>query len=49
MQAQVDFARFAVEFSDKPGLVRIVWLFNAVLKLERRVRHDGLVAVCGNH
>lgn len=31
VQAQVDFARFVVEFSDSPGTTRIVWLFSLVL------------------
>jgi transposase len=30
-QAQVDFARFVTEFSDEPGVTRIVWLFSIVL------------------
>ena len=30
-QAQVDFARFDVEFLDAPGVKRIVWLFSMVL------------------
>ena len=30
-QAQVDFAQFRVEFSDEPGVVRILWLFTMVL------------------
>jgi transposase len=30
-QAQVDFAQFRTEFSDEPGVVRIVWLFSLVL------------------
>jgi transposase len=30
-QAQVDFARFDVEFLDEPGVKRIVWLFSMVL------------------
>ncbi len=30
-QAQVDFARFDVEFLDEPGVTRIVWLFSMVL------------------
>jgi transposase len=29
-QAQVDFARFEVEFADEPGVKRIVWLFSMV-------------------
>lgn len=35
VQAQVDFARFVVEFSDEPGMVRIVWLFSLVLGYSR--------------
>jgi transposase len=31
VQAQVDFARFVVEFRDDPGSRRIVWLFSLVL------------------
>ncbi len=31
LQAQVDFARFVVEFTDDPGTSRIVWLFSLVL------------------
>jgi transposase len=31
VQAQVDFARFVVEFMDEPGVSRIVWLFGLVL------------------
>jgi len=30
-QGQVDFAQFRVEFTDEPGVVRIVWLFTMVL------------------
>jgi hypothetical protein len=30
-QAQGDFAHFRVEFSDQPGIVRILWLFTMVL------------------
>lgn len=30
-QAQVDFARFDVEFRDEPGVKRIVWLFSMAL------------------
>lgn len=35
VQAQVDFARFVVEFTDEPGVVRIVWLFGLVLGYSR--------------
>ena len=31
VQAQVDFARFVVTFTDDPGSTRIVWLFSLVL------------------
>ena len=31
LQAQVDLARFEVEFTDEPGAKRIVWLFSLVL------------------
>jgi transposase len=31
VQAQVDFARFVVDFTDDPGSSRIVWLFSLVL------------------
>lgn len=31
VQAQVDFARFVIEFMDEPGVSRIVWLFGLVL------------------
>ena len=34
-QAQVDLARFEVEFSDEPGVTRIVWLFSMVLGYSR--------------
>ncbi|VVT33127.1 hypothetical protein RV134_380007 [Roseovarius sp. EC-HK134] len=34
-QAQVDFAEFTVEFTDKPGIVRKVWLFSTVLGQSR--------------
>ena len=30
-QAQVDFAQFQTEFTDEPGVIRIVWLFSLVL------------------
>ena len=30
-QAQVDFAQFQAEFSDEPGIVRILWLFTIIL------------------
>ena len=31
VHAQVDFARFVVDFTDEPGVRRIVWLFSLVL------------------
>jgi transposase len=31
VQAQVDFARFVVDFDDDPGTSRVVWLFSLVL------------------
>ena len=31
VQAQVDFARFVVDFDDAPGTSRVVWLFSLVL------------------
>jgi transposase len=31
LQAQVDFARFVVDFTDDPGTTRVVWLFSLVL------------------
>ena len=31
LQAQVDFARFVVNFTDEPGTSRVVWLFGLVL------------------
>ena len=30
-QSQVDFAQFRTEFTDEPGVMRIVWLFSLVL------------------
>ena len=36
-QAQVDFARFEVEFTDEPGVRRIVWLFSIVLGHSRLI------------
>jgi transposase len=36
-QAQVDFARFEVEFADEPGAKRIVWLFSMVLGYSRLI------------
>ena len=36
-QAQVDFAHFEVEFTDEPGVKRIVWLFSMVLGFSRLI------------
>jgi transposase len=36
-QAQVDLARFEVEFTDEPGVTRIVWLFSLVLGHSRLI------------
>ena len=36
-QAQVDFAQFIVEFTDQPGVKRIVWLFSMVLGYSRLI------------
>ena len=36
-QAQVDFARFDVEFTGEPGAKRIVWLFSMVLGYSRLI------------
>ncbi|WP_292491103.1 IS21 family transposase, partial [Mesorhizobium sp.] len=36
-QAQVDFARFITEFTDAPGVMRIVWLFSLVLGHSRYI------------
>src|ERR1700722_3537952 len=36
-QAQVDFAQFEVEFTDEPGVRRIVWLFSMVLGYSRLI------------
>jgi transposase len=36
-QAQVDFARFEVEFTDEPSVRRIVWLFSMVLGYSRLI------------
>src|SRR3546814_7460158 len=35
VQGQVDFARFVVDFTDEPGVARIVWLFSMVLGSSR--------------
>jgi transposase len=36
-QAQVDFARFVVTFTNEPGVTRIVWLFAMVLGHSRHI------------
>ncbi len=36
-QAQVDFARFEVEFADEPGVKRVVWLFSMVMGYSRLI------------
>ncbi len=36
-QAQVDLARFEVEFTDEPGVMRIIWLFSMVLGYSRLI------------
>jgi transposase len=36
-QAQVDFARFVTEFTDEPGVMRIIWLFSLVLGYSRHI------------
>ena len=36
-QAQVDLARFEVEFTDEPDFTRIVWLFSMVLGYSRLI------------
>jgi transposase len=36
-QAQVDFARFEVAFTDEPGVTRIIWLFSIVLGYSRLI------------
>ena len=53
-QAQVDFARFEVVFTDEPGVTRIVWLFSMVLGFSRLiwarfVVHQDLQAVLRCH
>ena len=37
LQAQVDFARFVIAFTDEPGVTRIVWLFSLVLGHSRYI------------
>jgi transposase len=36
-QAQVDLARFVTEFTDEPGVTRIIWLFSFVLGHSRLI------------
>jgi transposase len=53
-QAQVDFAYFQAEFSDEPGVVRVVWLFSLVLGHSRMmwarfVAHQDLQTVLRCH
>lgn len=53
-QAQVDFARFVVTFTDEPGVTRIVWLFSMVLGhsrylFARFVQHQDLQTVLRCH
>ena len=45
VQAQVDFARFVVDFADDPGNSRIVWLFSLVLGHSRLLfaRYEGVL------
>ena len=54
VQAQVDFARFVVDFADDPGTSRIVWLFSLVLGHSRfifaqYVMHQDLQTVLRCH
>jgi len=54
VQAQVDFARFVVAFTDDPGTNRIVWLFSLVLGhsrfiFARYVMHQDLQTVLRCH
>ena len=44
-QAQVDLARFEVEFTDESGATRIVWLFSMVLGYSRFIIHQDLQSV----
>ena len=36
-QAQVNFARFVVQFADEPGVTRIIWLLSMVLGYSRYI------------
>ena len=54
VQAQVDFARFVVDFADDPGTSRVVWLFSLVLGhsrfvFARYVMHQDLQTVLRCH
>ena len=54
VQAQVDLARFELEFADEPGVTRIVWLFSMVpgysrLIWARFVVHQDLQTVLRCH
>jgi transposase len=53
-QAQVDFARFVTEFTDEPGVTRIIWLFSLVLGYSRHifarfVMHQDLQTLLRSH
>jgi transposase len=48
-QAQVDLARFEVEFTDGSGATRIVWLFSMVLGYSRFIIHQDLQSVLRCH
>ena len=45
-QAQVDFARFVTEFTDEPGVTRIVWLFSIVLGHSRFIFATSCTRTC---
>jgi transposase len=45
-QAQVDLARFEVEFTDEPGVKRIVWLFSLVLGYSRLIAASSCTRTC---
>lgn len=46
VQAQVDFARFVVDFTDEPGISRIVWLFSLVLGHSRAMSCTRISKLC---
>ena len=53
-QAEVDFVQFQTEFTDQPGVIRIVWLFSLVLGYSRMlwcrfVLHQDLSTVLRCH